>query len=155
MCHEQHCLNKKLPFNQRSLSQRQSDSIPCFSITPRLADILKYPYIYYLVLLTYTRITHALTSFSGTAAAVASPRNRLLTSGSSVMLKTVWPGYWRILFLCGWAGPSNVFNLANRTSLNRFFGNIPLTALLNTSPPPHFTIILSMLRLFKDPGRVV
>ena len=47
------------------------------------------------------------------------------------------------------------FNRSNLLSLNRFFGNIPLTALFNTSPPPHFRIILSILKLFITPGLVV
>lgn len=48
----------------------------------------------------------------------------------------------------------SLFSLANLTSLNRFFGNIPLTALRNTSPPPHFPIMRSKLMLFRLPGRV-
>lgn len=53
-------------------------------------------------------------------------------------------------------GNSNsLFNLANRPSLNLFFGNMPLTARLSTSPPPHFSINLSRLMLFKLPGLVV
>lgn len=47
------------------------------------------------------------------------------------------------------------FNLSNLGSLNLFFGNMPLTALLSTSPPPHFRTILSILMTFKLPGRVV
>lgn len=48
-----------------------------------------------------------------------------------------------------------LFSLANLLSLNRFLGNIPLTALFRTSPPPHFSNILSIVMLFKLPGRVV
>lgn len=50
---------------------------------------------------------------------------------------------------------SSHFNRPIRSSLNLFFGNMPLTALFSTSPPPHFSIIFSMLMLFKLPGRVV
>lgn len=47
------------------------------------------------------------------------------------------------------------FSLANLGSLNRFFGNMPLTARFSTSPPPHFFIMVSMLIAFRAPGRVV
>lgn len=47
------------------------------------------------------------------------------------------------------------FNLAILSSRKRFFGSMPLTALLSTSPPPHFAIILSIVISFKLPGRVV
>lgn len=50
---------------------------------------------------------------------------------------------------------SSPFNLAILFSLNRFFGNMPLTARLSTSPPPHFSIILSIDIDFKLPGRVL
>jgi hypothetical protein len=47
------------------------------------------------------------------------------------------------------------FSLSNLISLNLFFGNMPLTALRKTSPPPHFLIIPSMFNSFRLPGRVV
>lgn len=47
------------------------------------------------------------------------------------------------------------FNLSNLGFLSLFFGNMPLTALFNTSPPPHFLIIPSIFNDFSAPGRVV
>lgn len=49
----------------------------------------------------------------------------------------------------------SLFNRANLFACNRFFGNMPLTALRKTSPPPHFSIILSIVMLFRLPGRVL
>jgi hypothetical protein len=59
-------------------------------------------------------------------------------------------------FLCHLQNQANShFSLAIRSSLSLFLGNIPLTARLRISPPPHFSIMRSIVISFKLPGRVV
>jgi hypothetical protein len=65
------------------------------------------------------------------------------------------PSNLTIFALYGCASPSNAFSLPNLSSLNLFFGNMPLTAFRNTSAPPSFSINPSIVICLRLPGLVL